>query len=391
MAIGETLVFQIGEITTGGAGLGRREGRPVFVDGTAPGDTAAARITEEHRDWARADLVEIISPSPDRIKPACPLYGSCGGCSLQHITYEAQVAAKAGILKDAFIRLGGFTPPEPLVFPSAPWEYRNRMEFHRIPRPRENKGGLAPVGLKARKNTEIIPLSDCPVADPEIRRALKEKAVLPPPHKDRFTVYARQGLFLSEGGTSRGRVSILDRELNLDAGVFFQSNGAMLEALGEDLRVIAGEADAGLPMADLYCGAGVFAALLGNNFPQVDLVEANKTALALARENVRGQGREFFALRDDEWVKRKSHSRSKAYGFIIADPPRQGLSPGLARWIAAEGPPLFAYVSCDPATLARDSRILRAGGYTLAALRFYDFYPQTAHIESLAVFKNNKK
>jgi 23S rRNA (uracil1939-C5)-methyltransferase len=140
---------------------------------------------------------------------------------------------------------------------------------------------------------------------------------------------------------------------------------------------------------------GVFAALLGDRFPRIDLMEENKSALALARENVRGEGREFFALRDDEWVRLKSRSRGGkpggGYGFMVADPPRQGLSPALARWIAGEGPPLFAYVSCDPATLARDSRVLTAGAYTLADLRLYDFYPQTAHIESLAVFKKNKK
>jgi 23S rRNA (uracil1939-C5)-methyltransferase len=385
MTIGEIYTFRVEELAAGGAGLARREGQPVFIEGTAPGDMIRGRITEEHRGWARAEPVEFIEASPDRITPVCPLYGICGGCSLQHLRYEAQVRAKTAMLQDALIRLGGLVPPEPRVFPSAPWEYRNRMKLHRIPRPRE-----APVGLKARKNSRIIPLADCPVADPGIRRALGEKTVLPPPQKDRFTVYSRDGLFLSEGGSSRGRVNILGRELILDAGFFFQSNGVMLEALGADLRAIAMEADAGLPMADLYCGVGTFAALLEDVFPRVDLVEENKRALAIAGENIRGKGREFFALRDSDWVTLRERSGGKPYGFIVADPPRQGLSPALTRWIAAEGPPLFAYVSCDPATLARDSRKLAAGGYVLSDLRFYDFYPQTAHIESLAVFKKNK-
>jgi 23S rRNA (uracil1939-C5)-methyltransferase len=396
MAIGQIYTLKIEGIAAGGAGLARRDGRPFFINGTAPGDTAAVRITEEHRTWARAELVEITEASPERITPACPRYGTCGGCSLQHLRYEAQVRVKTAVLRDAFIHLGAFVPPEPQVFPSAPWEYRNRMEFHsirefstrkprRLPRP-----PAAPVGLKARKTAEIIPLTDCPIADPGIRQRLKEKTILPPPQKDRFTVYARNGLFLSQGGICRGRTPILGREFLLDAGVFFQSNALMLEALGADLRALAEEADAG-PMADLYCGVGTFAALLGDRFPRIDLVEADKTALALARENVRGEGWIFFALRDDEWVSLKGRSGATGYRFITADPPRQGLSPALARWIAAEGPPLFAYVSCDPATLARDSRELLAGGYTLEDLRFYDFYPQTAHIESLAVFKKNKK
>jgi 23S rRNA (uracil1939-C5)-methyltransferase len=260
------------------------------------------------------------------------------------------------------------------------------MEFHRIKRPRE-----APVGLKARGGEGIIALEDCPVADPGIRAALKAKTILPPPEKDRFAVYARQGLFLSEGGRARGRVTLLGREITLDAGVFFQGNGAMLETLIEDLRKIAGEADPGLPMADIYCGVGTFAFFLGEFFPRTDLVEENKKALALARENLAGEGKNFFALRDNEWVRLRGRSGRAPYGFILTDPPRQGLSPAMARWLAAEGPPLLAYVSCDPATLARDSGTLAAGGYALSELGFYDFYPQTAHIESLAVFKKNKQ
>jgi len=141
-------------------------------------------------------------------------------------------------------------------------------------------------------------------------------------------------------------------------------------------------------MADLFCGVGTFAAFLGKLFPQLALVEENKAAIALARENlardnIATQG-DFFAQRSEDWAK---NNNPRGYGFIIADPPRQGLSQSLASRLATEGPPMFLYVSCDPATLARDSRILTAGKYTLKALRFYDFYPQTAHIESLAVFK----
>jgi 23S rRNA (uracil1939-C5)-methyltransferase len=152
-----------------------------------------------------------------------------------------------------------------------------------------------------------------------------------------------------------------------------------------DLLVIAGEADRSLPMADLFCGVGTFAAFLGKLFPKSALVEENKAAIALARENLAGRG-DFFAQRSEDWVKRNN---PRGFGFIIADPPRQGLSQSLASRLATEGPPVLAYVSCDAATLARDSRILAAGNYNLKALRFYDFYPQTSHIESLAVFAQN--
>jgi 23S rRNA (uracil1939-C5)-methyltransferase len=349
-------------------------GKTVFVAGTAPGETARCRLIAEHRSWARAEALEILASSPDRDEPVCPLYGICGGCNFQHLRYEAQLAAKRAILWDAFARIGGLVVPEPALVPSSPWEYRNRMQFHR------SGGALA---LKARGSGDLVSVSDCPVADPGIRAALRGGSLSPA--RERFTVYSRGGLLLSEGGTRRGRTRLIDRDISLDAGVFFQSNGALLERLIADLMEIAGGvADRSLPLADIYCGVGVFAAFLGDLFPAVELVEENRTALALARENVRHSRADFFALRDSGWARMKARAGASP-GCIVLDPPRQGLSPALAGWLAEAGPPLLAYVSCDPATLARDSAILSGGGYTVTELRLYDFYPQTAHIESLAV------
>jgi len=374
---------RIESIAAGGAGLARVDGKPVFIKGGLPGERLVCRITKDHRSWAEAELLEILEASADRVKPVCGIYGICGGCNLQHLDYKAQLDAKTAILKDAFVRIGGFEPPEPVVVPSEPWEYRNRMQFHAI-----RQGGKRNIefiwGLKSEKSADIVAVPDCPVADPGIRKLLREekKSLLTPLGKDRFTVYARGDLFLSEGGANRGKTRILDQELALDASLFFQSNGAMLEKLVADLLAIAVEADRSLPMADLFCGVGTFAAFLGKFFPNSNLVEENKAAIALARENV-PTGGDFYAQRSEDWAK---HNNPRDFGFIIADPPRQGLSQSLALRLAEEGPPLLAYVSCDPATLARDSKILTAGNYSLRKLRFYDFYPQTAHIESLALF-----
>jgi 23S rRNA (uracil1939-C5)-methyltransferase len=384
---------QVEKIAAGGAGLARIEGKTVFIEGSAPGETVLCRVTTEHRSWVQAELLEIIEPSPDRVQPACTLWGKCGGCNLQHLGYPAQLAAKTAILCEAFTRIGGFSPPQPLVFPSEPWEYRNRMQFHAIRQPKTGETDTV-WGLKARKKDEIIPISDCPIADPGIRSLLQAKnstmqSQLLPPGRDRFTIYARNGLFLSEGGAARGKTRVLDRDLALDASVFFQSNGAMLEKLIIDLREIAAAADQNLPMADLYCGVGTFAAFLGESFPHIDLVEEHKTALALARENLaRHKSAAFYAQRSEHWAQNGIGNGAAAhrYGLITTDPPRQGLDPSLAHSLAAGGPPLLAYISCEPATLARDSAILLQGGYELRELRLYDFYPQTAHIESLAVF-----
>ncbi|MDR2941580.1 MAG: TRAM domain-containing protein [Treponema sp.] len=380
----ELIEARIETIAAGGAGLARIEGKPVFIKGAAAGERLVCRITKDHRSWAEAEPLEILDASPDRAEPCCGVYGKCGGCNLQHLGYKAQLAAKTAILKDAFVRIGGIHPPEPKLIPSDPWEYRNRMQFHAARQNGKTGSGVL-WGLKPEKSAGFIPLQDCPVADPGIRKLLCEeekKTLLTPLGKDRFTVYSRGDLFLIEGGISRGKTRILDQELALDASLFFQSNGAALEKLIADLLAVAAEADRSLPMADLFCGVGVFAAFLGKLFPRADLVEENKAAAALARGNF-AQG-DFFAQRGEEWIK---HNNPRKFGFIIVDPPRQGLDQSLSLRLAADGPPMLAYVSCDPATLARDSKILTAGNYTLTELRFYDFYPQTSHIESLAVFR----
>ena len=382
----DTIEVKIEKIAAGGAGLARHGGQSVFVDGAIPGETVSCRATENHHSWIRAELLEIIEASPDRVLPLCGLYCVCGGCNMQHLSYTAQIAAKTGILKESFMRIGNCRVPEPQVFPAettapAAWEYRNRMQFHVLRQPNTL------LGLKIRKNAGIIPISDCPIADPGIREMVQGKTQMAiPPERDRFTVFARNGLFLQEGGKARGKTRLLNQELTLDAGVFFQSNGAKLEKLIADLQGIAGGAcQKDAPIADLYCGVGTFAAFLGHLFPHIDLVEENKTALALARENLKShESAAFYAQRSENWA--KSSLKPQHYGFIVADPPRQGFDPALASLLAKNGPPLLAYVSCDPATLARDSKILMEGGYELADLHWYDFYPQTAHIESLAFF-----
>ena len=383
--MGDFYQIRLESITAGGQALGRVEGKPVFVDGGAPDETALCRITEDHKTWARAELLEIIEASPVRIAGACPHYGECGGCNLQHIEYNAQLAAKAAILKDSFCRIAGFSPPEIAVFTGSPWEYRNRMQFHCFRQIAHNSN--INFGLKGRKSGNITAVCDCPIAEAGIRELLRQggKGISLPPEKDRFNVFYKDGLLLSEGGTERGKINFLEKEILIDAGVFFQSNISMLEKLILELRQIAENADRNLPMADLYCGVGTFALFLADLFPGVILAEENKKAVAIARENLKGINAEFFALRDTDW--KSILSAKPPLGFAVADPPRTGLAAKTAGALAQNGPPTLAYVSCDAAALARDSKILTAGGYKLNKLSLFDFYPQTAHIESLAIFE----
>ncbi|MDR1904750.1 MAG: methyltransferase [Treponema sp.] len=409
MAIGDIFTLPVERIASSGAGVLHFEGGTIFMEQSAPGDVVSGRIILERQSWSEAELLDIIEPSPLRAAPVCPLFSTCGGCSLQHLSYPAQIDEKTAILKDAFLRIGGFPlSVEPEVHVSEPFEYRNRIQLHSMaysmpqpPSPRKRRGpyrtlpsvarrGQAQrrLGFKARKSSELIPVSDCPVADMRIRRAFLNGEILPPAFQDRFTVYGRGELLLVEGSPTartpaRGRMSILGREILLDASVFFQSNAAMLEVLLADLLQTAAWADSCSAAADLYCGVGTFALFLSDRFLSIDLAEENRNALSLARENLKRDHASYYALRDDQWPR---FLQGKHYGFMVMDPPRQGLSPTLRSWLCREGPPLIAYISCDPASLARDSRELLAG-YRLHSLSWYDFYPQTPRIESMAVFE----
>jgi len=398
MTRGEIFTARVERIAAGGAGIARLNGKSIFIELTAPGDLVCFHIRNDHKNWAEGELVEITEPSSLRTVPVCHLYGRCGGCCLQHLCYEAQIEAKTEILRNAFTRIGKFTPPRITARGSVPFEYRNRVHFHCLYS--DENLSKPSLGFKERKSSRLVVLEDCPVADGGIRKALKAGTINAPPGRKRFTVYSRLNTFLSEGGTEQGRVTILDRELAIDAGVFFQSNAAALELLIRDIIALASNADRNLPMADIYCGVGTFSSFLCGNynvndnypgFSEIDLVEENKDALALARENVRGKKVNFHALTDNAWVKSQGNdSASRHWGFMVLDPPREGLSGPLREFLARAGPDLMAYVSCDPATLARDSRSLLEGGYELKELTLYDFYPQTAHIESLAVFGRSK-
>lgn len=409
MAIGELINITLDSIAAGGQAIGRFQGKPVFTEGGAPNETALCRIIEDRKTWIKAELLEIVEASPARVKPVCPHYTQCGGCNLQHVDYETQLAVKATILKDSFLRIGGFTPPMIEVFASPQYSYRNRMQFHCIreksqqmrtcgtTRINTNKELVdQKFGLKGRKSLEVIPVTDCPIAEAGIRELLRKggQTLALPPEKDRFTVFSKDGLILSEGGNERGKINLLGKEIIVDASVFFQSNLVMLEKLIPELKKAAERANNSLPMADLYCGVGTFALFLGDMFPKAILAEENKKAVSMARENLKNGIVEFAALRDTEWP-RTILRQKEEIGFAVIDPPRAGLSPKLAEALAQNGPPLLAYVSCDAATLARDSKILTGGGasgkcgYKLKELKLFDFYPQTAHIESFAVFERN--
>lgn len=350
----------------------------------------------------------------------CRYMERCGGCPLQGIDYEEQLRLKKEFLQEAFPRNGVSAAriPDVKVIPSRPFEYRNRIQLHRLPpdaepapaagksRPRslllERKpenlyGFMSRRGRAASGKTipQIVPVNDCPVASPVIRRALRTGGIAAPVDRDRFCVYGRDSTLLVEGRQSRGPARIREKDITMDAGVFFQSNGTLLEPLIGEILTAAEDADKRLPAADLYCGVGTFAVFLRDIFERLDLLEADRDALLLARENVRASGARFFGQNDAAWARNAGKTVPAArggYGFAVADPGRQGLHAAMSRFLAANCE-ILCYVSCSPNALARDAALLSSpedGGLELISLSFYDFYPQTKHIESLAVFRRHR-
>ncbi|MDR1256196.1 MAG: methyltransferase [Spirochaetaceae bacterium] len=353
----------------------------------------------------------------------CPYSGRCGGCPLIGIDYGEQLLQKTEALRQAFIRAGSSPPPDIKAIPSRPFGYRNRIQLHRIPvdtppdtqaylsgklkrggrsrplrleRPRESAVGfMSRSGRNGSAASEIVPVDDCPVASPSIRRALRTGGIVPPVDRDRFCVYGGDSVLLVEGVNSRGTARIRSKDITLDAGVFFQSNGALLELLIDEALAAAESARGDLPAADFYCGVGTFSVFLQERFERMDLLETNRDALRLARENVKANGARFFGQSDTVWAQNTGKSLALPYGFAVADPGRRGLSAAMARFLGSACK-ILCYVSCNPAALARDAAIITSpecgsrkdgGGLRLESLSFYDFYPQTRHIESLTVFR----
>jgi 23S rRNA (uracil1939-C5)-methyltransferase len=298
------------------------------------------------------------------------------------------------ILSDAFCRIGGFGStggqiPDIKVVPSEEFGFRNRIELHRS----GEKRGF--VGV----NREIVPVKKCPVLDAALEKALSENspAISPPIDKDRWTVYGRDGLLLSEGAQLGGSIEQNGKTLSLDARAFFQSNGGLLGSLVDEVcnaanlavarPAVARSATTQAGVADFYSGVGTFSAFIAGLFPHITLVEENSLSLSLSKKNLSGENASFYNTTCEKFaadILKKGFTPT--WNFVVADPPRSGLAPALVQLLSKVRPKVFAYVSCNAATLARDAKALCLSGFTLQSLTLYDFYPHTTHIETLAVF-----
>jgi 23S rRNA (uracil1939-C5)-methyltransferase len=349
-------------------------GKAVFVPGVLPGERVRVRLREERRDFARAALREVLEPSPDRVSPACSLAGTCGGCDWMHIRYERQLSLKVEIVREALRRTGGLEelPTGGLeIEPSPPLASRNRAQVHR--------DGSGRLGYMGARSTRIVPAGACPIVAPPIEALLRGERPAPA-DLDRFTVWS-DGQSLAAEGRDDDRdlsASVCGRTVLFSVGCFFQSNLAVLEKLVPwALDGLKGEA-----AADLYCGVGLFGSFLADRGMRVTAVESSTLAMAYARRNLPGGLHSFYPLSVESWI--VSGAAREGFDVVVVDPPRPGIAAEVRAWLCAHPPRRLVYVSCNPVTLARDLGALVEGGFSLEAIRLFDFYPQTSHVEAVA-------
>jgi 23S rRNA (uracil1939-C5)-methyltransferase len=348
------------------------------VPGVLPDERVLARVVESRRDFDRAALVEVLEPSPDRVRPACPLAGRCGGCDWLHAAHAAQLAHKRAIVGETLRRTGRLERDEPPLEPGPALAYRNRVQLHRHP-----SGAL---GYREAAGDRVVAATACPVAVAPIGALLAD-----PPRPgdialDRFTVFSDEGWTACEGRDDDRDLSVevAGRRLAFTVGCFFQSNIAALQGLARHVTSTVAAA-AGGTLADLYAGIGLFGALAADRFERVVAVESSAMSLAFARRNVGAERLQAFPMTVEQWV--SAGASGGPFAAVIADPPRAGLGREVREWLIAARPATFVYVSCNPVTLARDLGELARAGFRIDDLSLFDFYPQTSHVESVAVLR----
>lgn len=403
----ETIITD--KIAFGGNCLSKIGGKNVFVPFAVPGEKLEVEITQEKRDYSTARIVNILEASPFRVKPVCPLYEKCGGCNMMHIEPEHQKILRKEILKDCLARNGISVAADSIeVVSGSPLNYRCRFQL--------NDGGFY-----ERNSNRPIYADNCFCASPEINEWLAETSAAERP-KGRCHVFGC-GNVVSAGGDEFRKVAvsaeeeksstdyallkkknknirqvkkrysgttlsekdivkvkILDKEISFDVKGFFQSN---IEVLEKSVEAIC-DGLSGNSVLDMYAGCGTFSVFLAEHFNELTLVEHNRDALVFAEKNLSGIKHQSIGLSGAKWAESNFNA---SFDAVVVDPPRSGMEKEVLDWLCKSEVPQIRSVSCDPATHARDLSALIKSGYILKKLYLLDFYPNTSHIESLAVLE----
>ncbi|MGJ8652684.1 MAG: class I SAM-dependent RNA methyltransferase [Opitutaceae bacterium] len=376
-------------LTNLGQGVGRIDGWVVMVPFVIPGEKVKARIFRNFQNYSDADLIEVLEPSADRIDPKCPLYTKCGGCQYQHIKYTRQLEEKTQHVRELLQKLGEIDHPVDLSHGSPKeYNYRSKITPHYN---RPSKDGSQPIGfLQYGRRNQIIDVEQCPIATEAINAALPEA---------RDTARREGGKKRRQRGGTLLMRNVLEGVVNdpqdivservgevtfqFKAGEFFQNNPYILPDL---VKHVAEEASAlgARYLVDAYCGVGLFALSTAKSFEEVAGVEISEPAVRWAQANAKISG-----VKNARFVIGKAEAIFNGLKFpaeetaVVIDPPRKGCDASFREQLMQFRPPRIVYVSCDPATQARDLKEFVANGYEITRIQPFDLFPHTRHIENV--------
>jgi tRNA/tmRNA/rRNA uracil-C5-methylase (TrmA/RlmC/RlmD family) len=369
LKLGDKINLTIHDLAFGGEGVGRVDEFVVFVPFVITGETVEAEITEVKKNFARAKLLRVVTPSPERVAPECRYFGACGGCQYQHIGYAAQLRFKHKQIADLFERVGKISPDkiQPVLPCPSPYGYRNRIMI------RSQWNGPAKklvVGFIGTNNKFVEDITECKIAEPALNGQITHVRANPP---------------------QKGGIKVVLRvqpdgwEVPPDS--FFQNNFFLLPKLVETVRGFL-QAGGARHLIDLYCGVGFFGIEAAGVVDSFVGVEYDRLAIAAARKNAASRkinNGEFVAAKVEAVLPELLQKFSAEKTAVILDPPRKGCWPETLELLRQTRPAQVIYVSCHPATMARDLNILCADGvFELARVQPLDMFPQTQHAECVA-------
>jgi 23S rRNA (uracil1939-C5)-methyltransferase len=405
-----TFDVRIDSLAYGGDAIGRLpDGRVVFVPYTLPGELVRLRVVEDKPHRATAAIVEVLEASPERVTPRCQHFSTCGGCHYQQMNYPAQVKAKADILKVQLERIGGLRglPDIEMHASPEPWYYRNTIQFHIT-----HKGKL---GFQIAHTNQPFAIQECHLPDDAINRLWPQIEVEPIPSLERVSLrkvfneemmlilkssdpqameFSIENLPVSAvqigpygsivlAGSDFVVIEVLGRKFKVSASSFFQVNNLQAQAMVRYLTDHLPKSSA-KTIVDAYCGVGLFSAFLAPDVRRLAGIEVSPIACEDFSTNLDefDQVELYEAPVEDVLLNVDFHA-----DMIIMDPPRAGLGAKTVTGIITQGAANLAYISCDPATLARDGKQLTEGGYSLTSIALFDMFPQTYHIESISMWE----
>ncbi len=385
----QELEVAVESLTNLGVGVARVDGWVVMVPFAVPGERVRVRIFRNFQTYSEADLVEVLEPSPDRVKPKCELFQTCGGCQYQHIAYERQLAEKTRQVREVMQKLGAIEHPVQAAKGSPKtYHYRSKITPHYN---RPAKDGSQPIGfLRYGRRNQLVDVEQCPIATEAINEALpeaRESARRSGGKKRRQrggTLLLRDVL---EGVVSDPQTIVSERvndlTLQFKAGEFFQNNPFILPEMVE--YVISEAASEGSHyLVDAYCGVGLFALSAAKSFEQVAGVEISEPAVRWAQANAK-----ISSIQNVRFVIGKAEAIFNGLKFpseataVVIDPPRKGCDASFRQQLMQFRPQRIVYVSCDPATQARDLKEFVESGYEVSRIQPFDLFPHTRHIENV--------